>query len=83
MTAYRWVNDSRHLPRTGISSGTLRSVIEYGLPFSCDNYNFEVLKLQFVALSSPIATVLPSVRLIRVTTAKTVPIPAVLPRYPR
>jgi len=53
MTAYRWVNDSRHLPRTGISSGTLRSVIEYGLPFSCDNYNFEVLKLQFVALSSP------------------------------
>ena len=52
MTAYRWINDSRHLPRTGISSGTLRSVIEYGLRFSCDNYNFEVLKLQFVALSS-------------------------------
>ena len=34
--AYRRVYDSRHrqadwLPRTGISSGTLRSVIEYGL----------------------------------------------------
>jgi len=37
MAAYRRVYDSRHLhadwlPRTGISSGTLRSVIEYGLP---------------------------------------------------
>jgi len=34
MAAYRRVYDSRHLqrlPRTGISSGTLRSVIEYGL----------------------------------------------------
>ena len=34
--AYRRVYDSRHLQadcaRTGISSGTLRSVIEYGLP---------------------------------------------------
>ena len=33
--AYCRVYDSRHLqadPRTGISSGTLRSVIEYGLP---------------------------------------------------
>ena len=33
---YRLVYDSRHLqaalPRTGISSGTIRSVIEYGLP---------------------------------------------------
>ena len=37
MAAYRQVCDSRHLhgwlPRTGISSGTLRSVIEYGLFF--------------------------------------------------
>ena len=33
MTTYRRVYDSCHLPRTGISSGTLRSVIEYGLPF--------------------------------------------------
>jgi len=36
MAAYRRVYDSRHLqalPRTGISSGTLRSVIEYGLTF--------------------------------------------------
>jgi len=37
MTAYRRVYDSRYLqadlPRTGISSGTLRSVFEYGLPF--------------------------------------------------
>jgi len=37
MAAYRRVYDSRQLqadmPRTGISSGTLRSVIEYGLPF--------------------------------------------------
>ena len=37
MSACRRVYDSRHLtegwlPRTGISSGTLRSVIEYGLP---------------------------------------------------
>ena len=32
MAAYRRVYDSRHLPRTGISSGTLRSVIEHGLP---------------------------------------------------
>ena len=37
MAAYRRIYDSRHLradcmPRTGISSGTLRSVIEYGLP---------------------------------------------------
>jgi len=36
MAAYRRVYDSHHLqadlPRTGISSGTLRSVIEYGLP---------------------------------------------------
>jgi len=36
MAAYRRVYDSRHLqadlPRTGISSGTLRSVIEYWLP---------------------------------------------------
>ena len=35
MAAYRRVYDSRHLQadsRTGISSGTLRSVIEYGLP---------------------------------------------------
>jgi len=32
MAAYRRVYDSCHLPRTGISSGTLRSVIEYGLP---------------------------------------------------
>jgi len=35
MAAYRRVYDSRHLqadPRTGISSGTLRSVTEYGLP---------------------------------------------------
>ena len=35
--AYRRVYDSRHLqadsPRTGISSGTLRSIIEYGLHF--------------------------------------------------
>ena len=43
MAAYRWVYDSRHLQpltakmlRTGISisSGTLRSVIEYGLPLT-------------------------------------------------
>jgi len=39
MAAYRRVYDLRHLqadrslPRTGISSGTLRSVIEYGLHF--------------------------------------------------
>jgi len=36
---YCRVYDSRHLPRTGISSGTLCSVIEYGLPlplvFAC------------------------------------------------
>jgi len=32
MAAYRRVCDSRHLSRTGISSGTLRSEIEYGLP---------------------------------------------------
>jgi len=36
MTAYRRVYDSRHLQadckKTGISSGTLRSAIEYGLP---------------------------------------------------
>jgi len=36
MAAYRRVYDSRYLqadmPRTGISSGTLRSVTEYGLP---------------------------------------------------
>ena len=37
MAAYRRVYDLRHLqtdcmPRTGISSGTLRSAIEYGLP---------------------------------------------------
>jgi len=31
MAAYRRVFDSRHLQRTGISSRTLRSVIEYGL----------------------------------------------------
>jgi len=29
--AYHWVYDSHHLPRIGISSGTLHSVIEYGL----------------------------------------------------
>jgi len=41
MAAYRRVYDSRHLqancqllPSTGISSGSLRSVIEYGLPLS-------------------------------------------------
>jgi len=37
MAAYRRVYDSRHLQadcqKTGISSGTLRSAIEYGLPF--------------------------------------------------
>jgi len=37
MAAYRRVYDSRHLqaglPRTGISPGTLRSVIQYELPF--------------------------------------------------
>jgi len=38
MAEYRRVYDKRHLqvdcmPRTEISSGTLRSVIEYGLPF--------------------------------------------------
>jgi len=33
MAACRRVYDSRHLPRTGMSSGTLRSVIEYGLRF--------------------------------------------------
>ena len=32
MAAYRRVYDSRHLPRTGINSGTLHAVIEYGLP---------------------------------------------------
>ena len=32
MAAYRRVYDSRQLPRTGISFGTLRSVIEYRLP---------------------------------------------------
>ena len=32
MAAYRRVYDSRHLARTRIGSGTLRSVIEYGLP---------------------------------------------------
>ena len=35
MAAYRRVYDSRHLQadcQAGISSGTLRSVIEYGLP---------------------------------------------------
>jgi len=39
MAAYRRVYDSRHLPadcRTGISSGTLRSVIKYGLPLPFD-----------------------------------------------
>jgi len=35
MAAYRQVYDSRHLPRTGISSGTLRSAIEYWLPLLC------------------------------------------------
>ena len=38
MAAYRRIYDSRHLqadaPRTRISSGTLRSVIEYGLPLT-------------------------------------------------
>ena len=38
MAAYRRVYDSRHLqadvPRTGISSGTLRSAVEYGLPLT-------------------------------------------------
>ena len=50
---------------------------------SCGNCNFEVLKLQFVALLSPCP------RCYRKTyprpngiTVKTVPIPAVLPRYP-
>ena len=33
MTAYCLVYDSRHLPRTGISSITLCSTVEYGLPF--------------------------------------------------
>jgi len=37
MAAYRQVYDSHHLQadcqEPGISSGTLRSVIEYGLPF--------------------------------------------------
>ena len=35
MAAYRRVHDLRHLQadcQTGISSGTLRSLIEYGLP---------------------------------------------------
>jgi len=32
MAAYRRVYDSHHMPRSGISSGTLRSVMEYGLP---------------------------------------------------
>jgi len=48
---YRRVHDSRHLqadlPRTGISSGTPRSVIEYGLPlpfYSIYNKNFPVNK---------------------------------------
>jgi len=34
MAAYRWVYDSRHLPRNKTSSGTIRSVIEYGLAMS-------------------------------------------------
>jgi len=39
VAAYRRVYDSQYLqadcmPRNGISSGTLRSVIEYGLPFT-------------------------------------------------
>jgi len=41
MAAYRRVYDSRDLqadcldqPGAGISSGTLRSVLEYGLPFT-------------------------------------------------
>ena len=38
MAAYRRDYDSRHLqadwlPSTGIGSGTIRSAIEYGLPF--------------------------------------------------
>jgi len=33
MAAYRRVYDSRHLQADGISSGTLHSVIVYGLPF--------------------------------------------------
>jgi len=36
MAAYRRVHDSRHMqadmPRTGISSGTLLSATDYGLP---------------------------------------------------
>ena len=37
------------LPRTGISSGTLRSVIEYGLPFT-----FYLSKLVIKSYSVPI-----------------------------
>jgi len=51
MAAYRRVNDSHHLqadvPRTGISSETLRSVIEYGLPLPFLPY---LLRLNLAAL---------------------------------
>jgi len=51
---------------------------------SCNNCNFEVLKLQFAALSSPIPKVLeqdlsPSHGI----TVKTIPIPVALPQYLR
>ena len=47
MVAYRWVYDSRHLqadcmPRTRISSGTIRLVIEYGLTF----FNLYITKVK-------------------------------------
>ena len=38
MAAYRRVYDSRHLQADGLSSGTLRSAIEYGLPLPFTAY---------------------------------------------
>ena len=54
MAAYRRVYDSRHLQaysRTGISSGTLRSVIEYGLPLPLSTVTCRDRRLCDVALT--------------------------------
>ena len=55
MAAYHQVYDSHHLQaeRTGISSGTLRSVIEYGLPlpfFTVESHEYRPCGCDHVAM---------------------------------
>ena len=82
MATLSWYRHSH--TRSPVSKHWYRHVLQNKRTCSCNNYNFEGLKLQFPALSSPYPLcyrkTYPRPHGI---TVKTVPIPAMLPRYPQ